>query len=631
MNNSTLAQINFKSIELDMLFVKLTILFSTIWVIANIYLTNALRILFGLLVLTFCVIWVKIRTNSSLNFYMLSTYNTNLENLTYVFLFFILFTLSIFSLYLRPSLYERPLIYFIIISSMAGVISAEIISFQKKMALVILFQIFLVGMLITWSQLQIFPSLLGVDPWYHQNITLQIVKNHSIPLGFAYSKLPLFHLYIAMTSITTGLNYKYATMFSVSLSQLVCNILFLFLFAKFVLDNTRVGLYSSLLLVLSNYHIRMSFWSIPNSFASIFILMILYSLLKIRINHKLLGVFFSIIFMVSLVLTHTVTAMFMSIILFTTWISFYFYNIIRFNEYKSPYTFSYFLLFVVFMFAWWTFASGSLTTLANLMKFGFNIDLFINSPKELIQQSIDNVPFFEKTFNLLGTLLYFTISFVGYFYMMSNHYGSKYSFCVLIAGLTPLVLSFFSNITSYCIISERWLFFSQILLSIPLATSIFLYCNLPKYNYFKKALFVSITIILAFLLILSPPANLDYNKFSSHSSMREALTTSELKAVKTTSNFWSGPIKTDNYYARSMSYAYDTSTFDNELFYNSISSLKGHLILIRTDLIGKPFNIFSSIYLPDHDYISELISTIEMRNASKIYSSGSVYGYVGIS
>ena len=622
--NITIKQINLKSIEFDLLFARLAVILSVFWTITNIYFANISRTLFGLIILIFCVIWIKIRNNSSLDFYIVSKH----KNIIYLSFFTLLFVLSILSLYLRPSFYERPLIYFIITSLVSGIISAEIISFQKKMTLIILFQIILLGTSIAWSQLLVFPSLLGVDPWYHQNITLQIIQNHFIPSGFSYSKLPLFHLCIALTSIITDMDYKFATMLSVSFLQLVCNILLIFLLAKFTFNNTRVALYSSLLLVLSNYHIRMSFWSIPNSLAPVFILMILYSLLKLRINHKLISVLISIILMISLVLTHSVTALYMAIILLIVWILFYSYDLIYFDIHNPPFTFSYIILFVVFMFSWWTYASGHITTLASLIKFGFSMDIFIHTPAELIQQHINNVPLFERIFNFLGILLYFTVSSVGCFYMISNRYGTKYSFCVLSAGITPLILNFFSSITSRNILSERWLFFSQIFLSIPLAVSILLCCNALRYDKLKKTFLVSTTIILAFLLIVSPPANLDYNKFSSHSSMREALTISELKAIKTTSSFWTGPIKTDNYYARAMSYNYDTYTFDNELFYNSTSSLQDHLILIRMDLINKPLKMFSSIYLPDHDYISELISKLKIEKYSKIYSSGSVYGYL---
>lgn len=624
---NTIRQTNLKSIEFDLLFARLAILLSGFCTIFNIYFANISRTLFGLTALIFCVIWIKIRKDSSLDFHIVSRRNKH-KNIIYLSLFTLLFVISILSLYLRPSVYERPLIYFIIISLLSGIISAEIIFFQKKMISIILFQIILLGILIAWSQLIVFPSLVGVDPWYHQNITLQIVQNHLIPLGFSYSKLPLFHLYIALTSIITSMDYKFAAMSSISLLQLVCNVLFVFLLSKFTFNNTIVALYSSLLLVLSNYHIRMSFWSIPNSLASVFILMILYSLLKLRINHKLISVLISIILMVSLILMHTVTAVCMAIILLIVWISFYLYNLIYFKIHTPPFTFSYFILFVVFMFSWWTFASGHITTFASLIKFGFSMDMFIHTPAELIKEHINNVPLFERIFNFLGTLLYFTASSIGCFYMISNRYGTKYSFCLLSAGITPLVLNFFSSITGRNIISERWLFFSQILLSIPLAVSILLCCNALKYDRLKKTLLVITTVTFAFLLIVSLPANLDYNKFSSHSSMREALTTSELKAIKTTSSFWVGPIKTDNYYAHAMSYTYDTHTFDNELFYNSTSSLQDHLILIRTDLVNKPLKMFSSIYLPDHDYISELISKLKMEKYSKIYSSGSVYGYL---
>ena len=69
--------------------------------------------------------------------------------------------------------------------------------------------------------------------------------------------------------------------------------------------------------------------------------------------------------------------------------------------------------------------------------------------------------------------------------MISNRYGTKYSF-VYFQQEFPLVLNFFSSITGRNIISEEWLFFSQILLSIPLAVSILLCCNALKYDRLKN-------------------------------------------------------------------------------------------------------------------------------------------------
>ena len=154
---------------------------------------------------------------------------------------------------------------------MAGVIACEIITSERRHAPLILIQVLLLGVSIAWSQLLIFPSLLGVDPWYHSALTNRIVSEGFIPEGYSYSKLPLFHLMIAATSILADLPYKFATMASVSLGQIICNGVFVFLIADRLFKNHRVGLLAALMVVIANHHIFMSYWSIPNAFAAVFI------------------------------------------------------------------------------------------------------------------------------------------------------------------------------------------------------------------------------------------------------------------------------------------------------------------------------------------------------------------------
>ena len=185
----------------------------------------------------------------------------------------------------------------------------------------ILIQILLLGVSIAWSQLLIFPSLLGVDPWYHSALTNRIINEGFIPEGYSYSKLPLFHLTIAATSLIASLPYKLANMVSVSLGQIICNAVFVFLIADYLFKNHRVGLLAALMVVIANHHIRMTYWSIPNAFAVVFIPIVIYlALSTTKSNPRDINTLFMsiimVLLMVVIILTHAIAAVCMAILLF---------------------------------------------------------------------------------------------------------------------------------------------------------------------------------------------------------------------------------------------------------------------------------------------------------------------------
>ena len=145
-----------------------------------------------------CLLWLAIRKSHTFEFHLQ-------ESRTWTALwsicFFGLFALSILSVHFRPELYQRPIFYFALTALMAGVIACQFFTSGRRHAGLVLIQIVLLGLRIAWSQLLIFPSLLGVDPWHHSAFTNRIIDEGLIPMGYAYSRLPLFHLMIAATSL----------------------------------------------------------------------------------------------------------------------------------------------------------------------------------------------------------------------------------------------------------------------------------------------------------------------------------------------------------------------------------------------------------------------------------------------
>jgi hypothetical protein len=314
---------------------------------------RVIYVLTGFLALISCILWLLIRKSHAFDFRMPeSRTQTRLCSI----LFFALFTLSTLSLYFRPELYERPLAFFILTAIMAGMIAWGILVSDRQYTGIILIQILLLGTSIAWSQLLIFPSLVGVDPWYHSAFTNGIINEGFIP-GGSYSKLPLFHLMIASTSLLVDLPYKFATMLSVSIGQIICNAMFIFLIANNLFKNHRVGLMASLFVIIASHHIFMSYWSIPNGFGVVFIPIVLYLILsRARTSYQENGAvsrtIIMLLLMAAIVLTHTVAAVGMAVILFVAWVALKLYGGLH-NRAKNHIALSIPLGFTVLMFAWW--------------------------------------------------------------------------------------------------------------------------------------------------------------------------------------------------------------------------------------------------------------------------------------
>ena len=574
----------------------------------------------GVLALISCLLWLAIRKSHTFEFHLPES--RTLTKIC-VICFFGLYTLSVLSVYLRPELYVRPLSYFILTALMAGVIACEIFTSGRRHAPLILIQVLLLGVSIAWSQLLIFPSLLGVDPWYHSALTNRIVSEGFIPEGDSYSKLPLFHLMIAATSVLADLPYKFATMASVSLGQIICNGVFVFLIADRLFKNHRVGLLAALMVVIANHHIVMSYWSVPNSFAAVFIPIALYLLFFRSIDYsRTLSLILCIVVLATIILTHTVTAMCMAILLFVAWGALFVYR-----AYHSR-AGNYALLmlpfcFAIAMFAWWTYASGSIGTLAHLIDWGFSIDFFVKTPEEFRSYAAV-VPLGEQVFNNLGMFLFFAFSFIGVFYMISRR-GSSSSFTMAWVGVAPLAIGFFTLIAGHSVIEHRWWYFAQILLSIPLAVAIYTVgtwkAKKPLHVYVFNFGFVA---ALCILMITSPPANVDNLSFSPNSHIRYAPTEAELKSITTLTDKWDGPIKSDEYLAGSQKFQYlQVSAFCQQIYSEDYLSLRDCIVVIRKDIVGRPFKFFSSIYKLDYN----LDTKLEGLGFSRIYDSNSGCGY----
>lgn len=543
-------------------------------------------------------------------------------------LFFLGLTYSLLSYYLRAEDYVRPVSYFVSLVLMVSLLAVELLLLpsNKVWNYFALLKIILIGLSLEDSLSLLYPSVLGIDPWFHQKFTLDILEAGHIPGYSDYAKLPFFHLTVGATSLITGLTYKLATMLSVSLVQVVSDVLFVFLLGRMIY-NDKVGLVSALFLSVANQHVWFGYWTIPNTYAAILVLPVLYLLLKTRQRKPVPALSLAVLVMAALILGHTLVAVFMAILLIILWVGFEFYKRAFHERYAVPVTLGIAMLFVVAMFGWWAYASGYLRTLAELIKWGFSIEFLGHPAIEEAASYVKYVPPLEWVFSNLGMLLFFALALIGCFYMVGRRFGNNYSFVIAVSGVLVLVLGYVPLITGLTIITERWHYFAQIALAIPFGVAMVLISQqLLKNGLVKASLMMFLPFLLSALMVLSPQVNMDNRTFTPNMTFRSAFTESEMQAISTISTVWAGKLGMDWYYSE-LSYQpqldFKYTTLDMALYSGNFSDCQD-LVMLREQIVKYPFEVGGGAIKLNYDPHQAL----EEQGFSRVYTSASVSGFI---
>lgn len=556
--------------------------------------------------------------------------------------FFAIFIYSLWSFMLRPEPYVRPLEYFISIAAMSAILAAKILFLpsQNSRTPLTLFQIILIALSLEWSVLLLFPDIVGIDPFYHQLVTLDMLNK--LHLGAGYQNLPAMHLIIGSISLITGLSYKMATMFSISTLQVVCDILFIFLIGR-LLFNDKAGLLAALLVGIANWHIFFSYWTIPNTLGATLVIIILYLVLKLHKDRTNVMIPLSGLLMVTVLLTHAMATLWLAILLFAFWLVFVFYKKLFEKKLATRYLLTMALSFTIVMLLWWTFGTGHIRTLAFLTERGFEPTASLTyapatAPSAITLpeaappawETLSGAPF-EFLFNSLGMFLFFAMSFIGCFYMLSRGFGNPYAFFIAVAGVFILGIGYFPMLAGRSFIEHRWWYQAEILLSIPLAVTFFLLSGLFKKRYFMASLTIVLIFILSFLSIIGFPSNQTQRTFSKNQVVRFAFTASETQALQTVSANYEKTIGVDGNYAL-VGLTPELLTglkgklagTQHCLLTKDFSGCSSNIILIRAELVNNPFGTGSGCYYKLNYDPRQVLAE---QGFHKVYDCGSVSGF----
>ncbi|WP_048190962.1 hypothetical protein [Methanobacterium sp. SMA-27] len=615
--------INLRKIDIDWL---LAILGIILLIILLIIVKNPVYKISAIFPILACLAWIFSRKKGSLNF-KLKENNNYLVLLDIIF--FLGLTLSILSVYSFDEIYVRPFSYFIFITLMIMSVFFKILlsNNTNRNTIAILSQIIIIGINIDLSQLLLFQGVIGLDPWYHQFITLQSILNGHIITGTSYTNLPIFHLGVAITIILSSLNYKFSAILFCSIPILILNTLFIFLISKKIL-NYKIGLLAALIMVTSSYFILDSIWIIPSSFAFIFVPIIIYLLFKSSIKVEktvLIFLMFAVIIM-----AHSISALAMLIILLIGFISSNFYKYINKKQilkYNLHISLTLFIFFTVFMLSWWAFAAnGTIHTFKELFAWGFNIDNFITAPNVILEYS-KNLPLISKIVENINYMIFSFLAILGSFFMISKRNWDEKSFTYAFIGLGVFFISYFSLVIGLGILQERWIYFSEILLSIPVAVAIFIILNWLK-NYSKTKIILSsiIFLLLTFFMVTNTLANVDGFSLTQNTGVTYGYTNSEMDAAEFFNESYNGKISTDGIYGTSvfqdyLHNIYGINDVDEEIVGKNFTD-DNYLKVIRENIINNPSIFSGSVYKVNYDVNRFLDS-----HYNEIYDSGTVKGY----
>jgi len=542
-------------------------------------------------------------------------------------LFVSLFSYSIFSVATRPELYSRPLGYFIATSLIVAVLAIEILfrPDMKEYTSFILLKIMLVALGLRWTLHWIFPDLIGIDPWWHQMFTMQILELGYIPDGYAYSKLPVMHLIIGSTSLITGLGYKLSSISSISFLQVV-SLIFIFLLGRLIYTE-KIGLLAALLLGIADIQIKYGIIISPITVGAILMPILLYAIFKARQDRLIILIYIFFIMCMVLIVTHALAALGVAMFLFLFFLASEIYKKVYHVKFNVPITLVSAIFFTVAMYAWWIYvAEHYIVAIGSLIKEGF---LTTTGGFAIQAQTHSTKDVLEVLLSVFGFFLNVGLSITGSFYMLSKKFVNGHGFSLAICGYAFLAIIFFSLIMGMVgLLPGRWYLILQIIIAIPAAIGLFLICTIFKKKLEKTLILIILIIVLSFFMITDPCANMDNPIYSKNTTNCLAFTDSELIAITTISNIKEDRmIWIDQYPRYYLKYTKNITSrsVTPQLLSKDFTSSSGEIIVIREEIVKSPFGAYESgVIKIEYDPRTLL----DEQRFNRIYDSKSVSAFL---
>ncbi len=465
------------------------------------------------------------------------------------YLYLILFVSSIGVYIARPEVYSRPLSYIVFVCAMAGLVFMKVAvsRFTKMQVIITTVEIVLIGLSLEWSVTLMFPTVVGIDPWFHQSQTMRILAGET--LGLASS--PVMYYVVSLVMKITGLPYHLATMVSISFLQVALDTALIVGISRLIVGSVKVGLVAALLVVTANWHVFFGYWTIPNTLGATLVLGMTWCVLRWHKGYGHAWLAMGMLVFGILLFTH-ILAVIWAIVVIVCFVGL----VLRRSGLKVG---AYPLISVgvcVLGLAVFVWQSGYMNTLTIFINSGFNpartglTEPFLLSAVSqplvgsMYVETLSQSPLLETLFNSMGMFLFFALSFWGCFMMVSKRKGLWW----LAAGVIVLSIGFFPMLLGMSVIEHRWWYFAEMILSVPLGLFLLWVATGGFYRLMSVTVFVFCSV---FLMVMGLPTNIDNRTISANQIVRYGMTNDEIEGMRIALSY-GGQVGVDGYFTLAM-------------------------------------------------------------------------------
>jgi hypothetical protein len=536
------------------------------------------------------------------------------------------------------SLYEIPILYYIIISFSAGIIGYQLTSHIKnKYWCIIVIEIVILSSTIISNIYYNFPSLMGADAFWHAKIIDITSTGGFMPpvnIAYSYSDYPIFYILVSILKKLCQTTIKDSIFLSISLSCIIAT-LFIYLIAK-ELDRIETGLLAMLLINLTPFFIIMSVGNIiPGALANCYFLILLFLILFKKLDIALSIIMLIITF--SMLITHQLTTFISLICILAMYFSKFLYNKIYKNNVDiklNNIKIFYLLTFVLAMLSYWmnsnatpkkTFLDYILVPLVETLRkdiiFGNETTVTTAVNYSLLERA-----YFHSSYIIL---LFFGIG--GLLYWLSVSTNNK-RFSLANAAIILIFLIYGASILGITnLLTGRWLLNLSFLLVI-LASAYIL--EILQHSKARRKLIFAIICLYSFLSLIQFSPDFNNNFIMTENVSRTQFKLDEISALEKINNIYGGTVKTDYSYSGKLMRQLDTNfeiePFDINYISHNFRDADGTLILLRKyALVESVAIIMSPTILKYTSLTNKFFSRFSSNyNYYLVYNNGNIVSYL---
>ena len=550
-------------------------------------------------------------------------------------LYLVLFSVS---LIIWNTSVDRSFCYFFLFSSCAGILALSIYLSDTKMDYFIQYgKIILLSFNIKYSIYMLAGLIPGVDPYTHAKMNNLLAISGTIDvLTGKEMYFPIMHIQTAVSEIISAVPIKDASNYAV-IVPFVLATTFVYLVSR-TLFGEKIGLFSMLLVNVSDFHIYWGSAPQTTSYGLILYYLLMYIMFKVfHLHSDPKWISLSIFLIIVIIITHAVSSFIFVVTMFAL-----FFGSVIFNKYyrndQNVYYNGLFLISVIVLLQHWFTSMYSKDgkpffdqIISTLYYYVTDYADFLNRPEATIEIASTLPPFIERFADTSGLSLYFFFAIIGSLMALSFKYRDQIKFSYIIILIVLFGITFaFPLFGIRNIMPSRWFAFEYFFVSMFAAFAIIQISRVTNRIALKKVFFFSTFCLLAFFMSASTISNLDSPLWLKDSTISTTYTVAEIQGAETLSQY-SANLFSDSRYGTSVLGVYLNMSTNSLNSKDVIFERHNEIFLWRSYMLERPIQTFTRVDSYDRRIIREEILGIEtlslLEKTNRIYDNSGIIGF----